>query len=212
MCVTPPPMETNETKGGSLFFEFQAIEQGFSRIAGIDEVGRGALFGPVCVAAVILDLQKVPSGIKDSKKLNPKQRQVLAENIRETAVSCSIAFVEADEIDQINILQATIKALQAAVLGLMQKPDFLLIDGTLKAGLGIPEKSIIRGDALSASIGAASIVAKVARDQLVSALAVVYPGYGLSRNKGYGTAVHLEALSKLGPTDRHRRSFRGVPI
>ena len=212
MCLNPLKMERNAIKRGSLFFEFQAIEQGFSRIAGIDEVGRGALFGPVCVAAVILDLQQVPSGIRDSKKLNPKQRQVLAENIRETAVSCSTAFVEADEIDQINILQATIKALQAAVLGLMQKPDYLLIDGTLKAGLGIPEKSIVRGDALSASIGAASIVAKVARDQLVSALAAVYPGYDLSRNKGYGTAVHLEALSRLGPTDRHRRSFRGVQI
>jgi ribonuclease HII len=202
----------NLTKRDSLYFELQAIQQGFSRIAGIDEVGRGALFGPVCVAAVILDLHHVPQGIRDSKKLNPKQRQVLAENIRETAVSCSIAFIEADEIDQINILQATIKALQTAVLGLKGKPDYLLIDGTLKANLGIPEKSIIKGDTLSASIGAASIVAKVARDQLVSALAAEYPGYDLSRNKGYGTAYHLEALSRLGPTNRHRRSFRGVQV
>ena len=204
--------EPNLTERDSLYFEFQAIQQGFSRIAGIDEVGRGALFGPVCVAAVILDLHHVPQGIRDSKKLNPKQRQVLAENIRETAVSCSVAFIEADEIDQINILQATIKALQTAVLGLKGKPDYLLIDGTLKADLGIPEKSIIKGDTLSASIGAASIVAKVARDQLVSALAAEYPGYDLSRNKGYGTAYHLEALSRLGPTDRHRRSFRGVQV
>jgi ribonuclease HII len=202
----------NLTERDSLYFESQAIQQGFSRIAGIDEVGRGALFGPVCVAAVILDLHHVPQGIRDSKKLNPKQRQVLAENIRETAVSCSIAFIEADEIDQINILQATIKALQTAVLGLKGKPDYLLIDGTLKANLGIPEKSIIKGDTLSASIGAASIVAKVARDQLVSALAAEYPGYDLSRNKGYGTAYHLEALSRLGPTNRHRRSFRGVQV
>lgn len=210
MCFTSLKKQSNSLVGDSFCFEFKAIEQGFSRIAGIDEVGRGALFGPVCVAAVILDLHQVPQGIRDSKKLNPKQRQVLAENIRETAVSYSIAFVEAGEIDQINILQATIKALQAAVLGLKERPDFLLIDGTLKAGLGIPEKSIVKGDALSVSIGAASIVAKVARDQLVSALEVVYPGYDLSRNKGYGTAIHLEALSKLGPTDQHRRSFRGV--
>jgi ribonuclease HII len=125
----------------------------FFQIAGIDEVGRGALFGPVYVAAVILDLHQVPQGIRDSKKRNSKQRQVLAENIRETAVSYSIAFIDAGEIDQINILRATIKALQAAVLGLREKPDFLLIDGTLKAGLGIPEKSIIKGDSLSASIG-----------------------------------------------------------
>jgi ribonuclease HII len=212
MCFPPLKKETNSIVGGSLYFEFQAIEQGFSRIAGIDEVGRGALFGPVCVAAVILDILQVPQGIRDSKKLNPKQRQVLAENIRETALSCSIAFIEAEEIDEINILQATIKALQGAVLGLKEKPDFLLIDGTLKAGLGIPEKSIVRGDALSASIGAASIVAKVARDQLISAMAALYPGYDLSRNKGYGTAFHLEALSRLGPTDRHRLSFRGVQI
>jgi ribonuclease HII len=210
MCFTPSKMETDSVIGGSLYFEFQALGQGFSRIAGIDEVGRGALFGPVCVAAVILDLHQVPPGIRDSKKLNPKQRQVLAENIRETAVSYSIAFVEAVEIDQINILQATIKALQTAVLVMKEKPDFLLIDGTLKAGLGIPEKSIIKGDALSASIGAASIVAKVARDQLVSSLAATYPG--LIKNKGYGTAIHLKALSRLGPTDRHRRSFRGVQI
>jgi ribonuclease HII len=212
MGFSPLKKETNSILGNSLYFEFQAIEQGFSRIAGIDEVGRGALFGPVCVAAVILDLHQVPQGIRVSKKLNPKQRQFLAENIRETALSYSIAFIEADEIDEINILQATIKALRGAVLGLKEKPDFLLIDGTLEAGLGIPEKSIVRGDALSASIGAASIVAKVARDRLVSAMAAVYPGYDLSRNKGYGTAVHLEALSRLGPTDRHRRSFRGVPI
>jgi ribonuclease HII len=210
MCFTSLKKESNPIVGDSFYFEFEAIKQGFSRIAGIDEVGRGALFGPVCVAAVILNLYQVPQGIRDSKKLNPKQRQVLAENIRETAVSYSIAYVEADEIDQTNILQATIKALQSAVLGLKERPDFLLIDGTLKAGLGIPEKAIVKGDALSASIGAASIVAKVARDQLVSALAVEYPGYDLSRNKGYGTAIHLEALSKLGPTDRHRRSFRGV--
>jgi len=212
MSFTPLKKEGNSIIQDSLYFEFQAIEQGFSRIAGIDEVGRGALFGPVYVAAVILDLHQVPQGIRDSKKLNSKQRLVLAENIRETAVSYSIALIDAGEIDQINILRATIKALQEAVLGLREKPDFLLIDGTLKAGLGIPEKSIIKGDSLSASIGAASIVAKVARDQLVSALAAEYPGYDLSRNKGYGTAIHLEALSRLGPTNRHRLSFRGVQV
>ena len=204
-------MQMSPFAAKNLYFEFQAHDQGFSRIAGVDEVGRGALFGPVCVAAVILDLRQVPAGIRDSKKLKPKQREVLAENIRETAVCYSIAFAQADEIDQINILQATIKAVQRAIMGLKKKPDFLLIDGTLKAGLEIPERSIIKGDALSASIGAASIVAKVARDGLVSALAATYPGYDLNKNKGYGTADHLEALSRLGRTDQHRRSFRGVP-
>ena len=206
-----PNMEMSPFAANNLFFEFQALDKGFSRIVGIDEVGRGALFGPVCVAAVMLDLRQVPAGIRDSKKLNPKQREVLAENIRETAVCYSIAYAQADEIDRINILQATIRAVQRAITGLKKEPDFLLIDGTLKAGLGIAERSIIRGDALSASIGAASILAKVARDGLVSGLAATYPGYDLCRNKGYGTADHLEALSRLGRTDQHRRSFRGVP-
>ncbi|MFN8009194.1 MAG: ribonuclease HII [Terriglobia bacterium] len=212
MPVTPFKQAGGSIGEGDLYYELQALELGFFGVAGVDEVGRGALFGPVCVAAVILDLSRVPEGIRDSKKLKSKQRQVLAENIRETAVAYSIAFVEAGEIDQINILQATIKALQAAVLGLKVRPDFLLIDGTLKSGLGIPELSIIKGDALSVSIGAASILAKVARDQFVSSLEVSYPGYGLSRNMGYGTAVHLEALSRLGPTDQHRKTFRGVVV
>jgi ribonuclease HII len=204
-------MEMSPTPAKSLIFELQALAQGFSRIAGVDEVGRGALFGPVCVAAVMLDLSQVPAGIRDSKKLNPKQREVLAENIRETAVCYSIAYAQAEEIDKVNILQATIMAVRRAIIGLEKKPDFLLIDGTLKAALEIPERSIIRGDALSASIGAASIVAKVARDELVSSMEATYPGYGLSKNKGYGTPGHLEALSRLGRTDQHRRSFRGVP-
>jgi ribonuclease HII len=187
-----------------------AQSSGYGRIAGVDEVGRGALFGPVCAAAVVLDLDRVPDGIDDSKKLSPKLRELLAENIRESALGYSIAFVEAPVVDEINILQATLEAMRQAIRGLVEVPDFLLCDGLLIPDCGIPQRSIVKGDAQSVSIAAASILAKVARDQLVSRLDSQYPGYDLIHNKGYGTEKHLQALSKLGPTDLHRRTFRGV--
>ncbi len=183
---------------------------GYRQIAGIDEVGRGALFGPVCAAAAVLDLKSLPEGIDDSKKLSPKQREVLAENIRETALDFSIVLVEAKVIDQINILKATQEAMRLAIGGLKEPPDFLLCDGIVVPGCSIPQRSIVKGDAQSVSIAAASILAKVERDRLISELASRYPGYDLDSNKGYGTEKHREALLLLGPTELHRRTFRGV--
>jgi ribonuclease HII len=193
-----------------LSFENMALAHGYCRVAGVDEVGRGALFGPVCAAAVILDLNCVPVGINDSKKLSVKHRQQLAENIRGAALDFSVAFVEAEVIDKINILGATKEAMRLAIRRLRQSPDFLLCDGLLIEGIAIPQRGIVKGDARSVSIGAASILAKVERDRLLSELAVRYPGYGLAQNKGYGTRAHLEALKRLGPTSQHRLTFRGV--
>jgi ribonuclease HII len=189
-----------------------ARRKGYRYIAGVDEVGRGALFGPVCAAATVLDLRKVPEGIYDSKKLSPKQRELLAENIRETALTYSTAFVEARIIDEINILQATLEAMREAIRTLNRVPDFLLCDGYLIPGCNIPQRSIIKGDAQSVSIAAASILAKVERDRLISKLDSEYPGYDLIHNKGYATERHLEALSRFGPTVLHRQTFRGVRI
>jgi ribonuclease HII len=193
-------------------FENWAQLLGHERVAGIDEVGRGALFGPVCAVAVILDLEKLPSGIDDSKKLSPKQRELLAEKIRDTALDFSIAFVEARVIDEINILQATLEAMRQAIRGLRRAPEFLLCDALTIPGCAIPQRSIIKGDAQSVSIAAASILAKVERDRLVCDLDGKYPGYDLANNMGYGTEKHLKALSVLGPTDLHRQTFRGVAV
>jgi ribonuclease HII len=193
-----------------LSFERLAVTQGYHRIAGIDEVGRGALFGPVYAAAVILDLSRVPDGINDSKKLTVKKRLRLAENIRETALGFCIASVDSETIDRINILEATKEAMRQAVRGLQPQPDYLLCDAIYIGGLDVPQESIIHGDARSVSIAAASILAKVERDRVIAALGCRYPGYDLERNKGYGTATHLLALRTLGPTSSHRRTFRGV--
>ena len=193
-----------------LSFERLAEARGYHRIAGIDEVGRGALFGPVCAAAVVLDLARVPIGINDSKKLTVKQRLVLAENIREVAMGFSIAFVDSERIDSINILEATKEAMRQAVEGLMPPPDYLLCDAVVINGVDIPQENIIHGDARSVSIAAASILAKVERDEVIVALGNQYPGYGLEWNKGYGTAMHLDALRALGPTPYHRMTFQRV--
>ena len=193
-------------------FENWAQLWGHQCVAGIDEVGRGALFGPVCAAAVILDLEKLPAGIDDSKKLSPKQREVLAEKIRDTALDLSIAFVEARVIDEINILQATFEAMRHAISGLRVAPEFLLCDALIIPGCTIPQRAIIRGDEQSVSIAAASILAKVERDRFVCGLDAKYPGYDLASNMGYGTEKHLKALSVLGPTELHRRTFRGVAV
>ncbi|MCI0422294.1 MAG: ribonuclease HII, partial [Acidobacteria bacterium] len=167
-----PESSATETFVCDQTFENWARLQGYWRIAGIDEVGRGALFGPVCAAAVVLDFEKLPAGIDDSKKLSPKQREVLAEKIRDTALDFSFAFVEARVIDEINILQATFQAMRQAIVGLRQAPEFLLCDALVISGCCIPQRSIIRGDAQSVSIAAASIVAKVERDRLISGLDV----------------------------------------
>lgn len=192
-------------------FENQAQSEGFRFIAGVDEVGRGCLAGCVVAAACILDLSKpLPEGLNDSKKISAKKRERLDEEIRQTAVSYAIAQVEADEIDRINILQATKKAMRLAIEKLQPNADFLLIDAVELKELKIPQKAIIHGDAISASIAAASIIAKTYRDDLMQKMCKIYPEYGFSKHVGYGTKAHFEALRQHGACDIHRKSFRGV--
>lgn len=194
-----------------LNFEQTAVAEGFRFIAGVDEVGRGCLAGCVVAAACILDLSKpLPEFLDDSKKLTEKKRLKLDEEIRANAVAYSIAQVEAEEIDQINILQATKKAMRLAVEKLNPKPDFLLIDAVELKDLELPQKALIHGDAISASIAAASIIAKTYRDNLMKNLDRIYPEYGFAKHVGYGTKAHFEALRKYGACDIHRKSFRGV--
>jgi len=192
-------------------FEKQAIAEGFRFIAGVDEVGRGCLAGAVVAAACILDLSKpLPAFLNDSKKLSEKRRRQIDEEIRQSAVSFSIAQIEAEEIDRINILQATKKAMCLAIEKLMPKADFLLVDAVHLKEINIPQKAIIKGDAISASIAAASILAKTYRDDLMQKLAETYPEYGFEKHVGYGTKAHFEAIKKHGACPLHRKSFRGV--
>lgn len=192
-------------------FENQARAEGFRFIAGVDEVGRGCLAGAVVAAAVILDLsQPLPEGLNDSKKLSEKKRLEIDAQIRETAIAISISQVEADEIDRINILQATKKAMRAAIENLDPKPDFLLIDAVQLKEISTPQKAIIKGDAISASIAAASIIAKTYRDDLMKKLDETYPQYGFAKHVGYGTKAHYDALKQHGSCSLHRKSFRGV--
>ena len=194
----------------SLKFEKQAWDKGFSWIAGIDEVGRGALFGPVCAAAVVLNPNNIPYGIKDSKKLTAQKRLNLSKEIRSAAHDWAVAFIDSSTIDQINILEATRKAMYLAINKLKVKPDYLLFDAMELKSIKIPQESIVKGDTQSISIAAASIVAKVERDYLVINLDIEFPEYDLKNNMGYGTKRHLESLRKFGATHLHRHSFRGV--
>ena len=193
-----------------LSFEREAQQLGVSLIAGIDEVGRGALAGPVVAAAAILDLACVPAGLNDSKKLTATTRERLDAEIRATARAYAIARVEADEIDRINILRATRKAMCEAVQLLNPAPDYLLLDAVSLREITLPQKAIIKGDAKSVSIAAASIIAKVARDRWMMAYDQEFPGYGFGSNVGYGTAAHLQALREIGPSKIHRLTFRNV--
>ncbi|MBI4747350.1 MAG: ribonuclease HII [Acidobacteria bacterium] len=189
----------------------QAIwARGYKSLAGVDEVGRGAWAGPVITAAVILDPEQIPAGLNDSKKLSAAQRLNLAELVKESARGLAFGTQSAAEIDTYNILEATRRAMMLAIEELIPGPDFLLIDAVHLPKVKIPARSIIRGDAQSVSIAAASIVAKVYRDQLMTAYDTEFPGYGFARHKGYGTAEHQVALDKLGPSLIHRLSFRGV--
>jgi len=190
-------------------FEDELFADGLRLIAGVDEVGRGALAGPVVAAAVMLNLEAVPDGINDSKKLSRRERERLAEEIRKSAIAISLASVEAEEIDRINILQATRKAMKLAIGNLCPRPEFLLIDA-LALDIPLLQKSIIRGDEVSISIAAASIIAKVERDHLMTGYDSIYPGYGFSSHVGYGTRQHIEALRSLGPSSIHRKTFHGV--
>jgi ribonuclease HII len=196
-------------KGPGFVHERQLRAQGARFVAGVDEVGRGPLAGPVGVAAVIFRLDgRPPSGIDDSKTLDRARREALFPLILESALSVSIAFASAEEIDLYNIRGATLRAMVRAVAGLAVRPDYALIDGRdVPAGLSCPAAALVGGDALSLSIAAASIVAKVARDRLMARLDLHYPGYGFSRHAGYPTRAHREALSRLGPTPLHRTSF-----
>lgn len=199
-------MQLLEEYNKRLIYENQAIEKGYKYIAGVDEVGRGPLAGPVYAAAVILDLSKPIYEIKDSKKLSEKKRQEISNKIKETAVSYSIAFATAEEIDRYNILNATKLAMKRAINGLSIKPDILLIDA-VDLDIDIDTLPIVKGDDLSVSIGAASIVAKVERDSFMDAISQKYPFYLFEKNKGYGTKEHTEALKKYGPCEIHRRTF-----
>lgn len=190
--------------------ELAARETGALRIAGLDEVGRGPVFGPVVAAAVILPKDCTLQGLNDSKKLSEKKRVALDVEIRSNAVAWAIASVDVETIDRINIRQASLLAMRRAVQQLALSPDFLLIDGVDTIDWPCPQRSVVHGDAASVSIAAASILAKVYRDRLIVELDQQYPGYGLARHKGYGTAAHLAALKRLGPTPLHRRSFAPV--
>lgn len=179
-------------------------------IAGVDEVGRGPLAGAVVAAAVILDVNQPVHGLMDSKKLSEKRREALSEEIKEKALCWFVARAEVEEIDQINILQASLLAMRRAVLGLKVKPRQVLVDGNRCPELEYPAKAIVKGDSLVEAISAASIIAKVTRDHEMVALDQSYPGYGLARHKGYPTAAHIAALAQLGPSPIHRRSFAPV--
>ncbi len=197
----------------SFMEEHKLQQQGYRSIAGIDEVGRGPLAGPVTAAAVILP----PQGnapwlfqIRDSKRLSPRKRDFLSECLRESATAIAIGMVPPEIIDEQGIVAATKLAMRYAVEGLPQPPDFLLIDAISLPELAIPQKGIVRGDNLSLSIAAASIIAKVARDRVMMEFDSLYPGYNFARNKGYPTREHIANLQRLGPCPIHRKSFRPV--
>jgi len=191
-------------------FEQAALDRGFLRIAGVDEVGRGPLCGPVTAAAVVLDPTNIPPGLNDSKALTAKRREALWDVIHETA-DVSIAHASVEEIDDLNILRASHLAMERAVAGLSTPIDHLLIDGNMTPrGLTVSSETIVKGDARSVSISAASIVAKICRDHVMVDLAQQHPGYGWERNAGYGTKEHLLALRNLGVTPHHRRSFKPI--
>jgi ribonuclease HII len=187
-----------------------AMAEGFSIIAGIDEAGRGPLAGPVVAAAVILPEGLMIPGVDDSKKLTEQKREKLFEVIMGRAISVGIGIVDPDVIDRINILQATRLAMLKAVEQLTPQPDYLLIDGITRINSSIPQKTVKKGDSLSLSIAAASIIAKVTRDRLMVEMDHMYPGYGLAGHKGYGSALHMEAIRRLGPSPIHRLTFGGV--
>jgi ribonuclease HII len=177
-------------------------------VAGVDEVGRGPLAGPVCAAAVILDPDRIPDGLNDSKALSAKARETAFERIAASALALSVAFASPAEIDDIDIRRASLRAMTRAVAGLALEPAHVLVDGRDLPALACPGDAIVKGDATSLSIAAASIVAKVVRDDLMRGLAEKFPDYGFESNAGYGAKRHKEALARLGPTPHHRLSFK----
>ena len=188
-------------------FEHQCYDEGFEIVCGVDEAGRGPLAGPVCAAAVILPRDLEIEGLNDSKKLSDKRRRALFEQITAQAVSYGIAFATEQEIDEINILQATFLAMRRAMERLTVRPSIALIDGNRETDFGLPVRTSVKGDSLSANIAAASILAKVTRDDFMMQQAELYPQYGFDVHKGYGTCAHYDALRKYGPCPIHRRTF-----
>jgi len=196
-------------------YERRAHARGARRIAGVDEAGRGPLAGPVVAAAVILNADDPIEGVNDSKKLSPKRREALFAEIQARALAVGVGIVTADEIDRINIYQASLRAMAQAVemlpaAGEDMAADHILVDAMTIPGMLVPQQGIIKGDAKSASIAAASIIAKVTRDRMMVHYDALYPGYGFAGHKGYPTVSHKEAVRRLGPCPIHRRSFRGV--
>lgn len=187
--------------------ERELKKTGLSYIAGVDEAGRGPLAGPVYAAAVILKDNDIIEGLNDSKKLSKKRREALFDEICKRAVAYSVFSVDEKRIDEINILNATFEAMNGAVSGLNTVPDYVLIDGNRIKGMSLPHETIVKGDAKSASIAAASILAKVSRDRYMDKMSELYPEYGFSKHSGYGTKEHTEALKKYGPCPIHRITF-----
>ncbi len=183
------------------------FDKGIVTVCGVDEAGRGPLAGPVCAAAVILPRDLEIPGLTDSKKLSDKRRRELMPIIKEQAVAYGIAFASHGEIDEINIFQATFLAMERALVQLPVKPDLALIDGNRQRDFGINVETVVKGDSLSANIAAASVLAKVTRDDYMLEMAQQYPGYGFEIHKGYGTKAHYEALARLGPSPIHRMTF-----
>lgn len=190
-----------------LKYENEALSKGYNNICGVDEAGRGPLAGPVCAAAVILPKGEIIEGVNDSKKLTEKKREALYGVIKEKAVAYSIAFASVEEIEEMNILNATMLAMKRAVDGLDIPADYAMIDGNKIPNLNIPAEYVIKGDANSMSIAAASILAKVTRDRLCADYEKEYPQYGFAKHKGYGTKLHREMILKYGPCKIHRMSF-----
>ena len=187
--------------------EEELFAQGYQLVCGVDEAGRGPLAGPVCAAAVILPAHLEIPGLDDSKKLSDKRRRELFPIIKEQAIAYGIGLASHEEIDEINILQATFLAMERAITQLKVKPEFALIDGNREKDFGLPVKTVVKGDSLSANIAAASVLAKVTRDVLMEEMALQYPGYGFEIHKGYGTKAHYEALRTLGASPIHRMTF-----
>ena len=190
-----------------LKYENEALSKGYNNICGVDEAGRGPLAGPVCAAAVILPKGEIIEGVNDSKKLTEKKREALYGVIKEKAVAYSIAFASVEEIEEMNILNATMLAMKRAVDGLDIPADYAMIDGNKIPDLNIPAECVVKGDANSMSIAAASILAKVTRDRLCAEYETEYPQYGFAKHKGYGTKLHREMILKYGPCKIHRMSF-----
>lgn len=199
-----------EMEQSPLFFEAMARRQGYRAVAGIDEAGRGPLAGPVVAAAVILPEEFDLPGLNDSKQLSEKKRLQLYPLIFEQALAVGIGVSRADEIDQINILQATLKGMSRAVARLSLSPDFLLVDGITPLPIGVEQKTLKKGDSRSLSIAAASVVAKVVRDRIMLAYDRLFPVYGFAGHKGYGSQQHRDAVATHGPCICHRRTFAGV--